>query len=81
MIFSKFFFKHFSFLKNIKKKTLFFKSKNSHNPFRLVLHTSALGYFCVKNNIFDNVKIYKNFDTFNKPYYTFFLRNKLKSLH
>jgi hypothetical protein len=80
MQFSKFFLKNNSFLKS-KKKILFLKSKNGNQPFRQILNNTALNYFSAKNYALDNVIIYKNFDLFNYPYYTYFSRAQLKSIH
>lgn len=81
-MFSKFFLKNNFFCKNKRpSKVLFLKSKNSSHPFRQVLNNTSLSLFCAKNCIFDNIKIYKNFDLFNAPYYVFFSKNQLKGLH
>lgn len=82
---SKFFLKNFSFFKtykNNKPKFIFFlKSKNSGNPFRQSLYKTSHVMFYPQIGVFDNIKLYKNFDLFNYYYYIYFTRNQLRGLH
>jgi hypothetical protein len=78
---SKFFLKNLSFLKfNFFRKSLFLKSKNSTNPFRQVLSYIAFLCFFSKVSIFENIKVYKNFNLFNIAYYVNFSKSQLRNL-
>jgi hypothetical protein len=82
MKFSKFFLKNYSFFSAKKIKSIFFlKSKNGNQPFRQILNNTATNYFLPKSCVFDNIIIYKNFDLFNTPHYSYLSRTQLKSIH